>query len=428
VQITSAHGGKTCLLDTLLANPIGSLTLSDAGETLRIKVNLNILGDDNVTSSIQNGASLFGTITPGGIYPRLRIGGGTTTINSGAIIGNFVQGSSTFGSLYVDGGSLQFTDLAGNAAAIDLHFSIMVNAGDLSFKNALTPINVGPDPTTASGTILHYANVTCNAGGSVKVFAANGTGWSVTAPPPGGCTVDNNVNQGAWTVTNTGKFYFGEPIYQDGGTFTISQGSSIKLDNSTGIRGGTGGTRDHSFFMSSTGGTIELQGDANAGDACGLLDVGKGLMMDGGTLLCSATTTQNTTGYSWKIQSEAVGSEFLLNGGTVQIGNDNTFSSTGQLQYTGPDPQSTAIAWAQGQFVFNWDASGNYSAFWTNTKVLIGLSTPPPNPPTFSWLGGVAPNGTYALLFSNGVSRFQDPAAGTIWTSDWNTTTWGVHR
>jgi hypothetical protein len=294
------------------------LTLSDPGEKLILGWNLNILGDDNVTSSIQKSAKLYGTLNAGA-PSRLRIGGGTTVINSGAIIGNFAQGSSTFGSLYVDGGSLQFTDLAGNAAAIDLHFSITVHAGDLSFKNALTPINAGPDPTTANGQNLYYANVKCNTGAAVNVLAANGTGWSVTAPPPGGCKVNDNLNQGTWTVTNTGKFYFGEPIYQDGGTFTISQGSSIKLDNSAGIRGSTTGTRDHSFFMTSTGGTIELQGDANAGDACGLLDVGKGLMMDGGTLLCSATTTQNTTGYSWKIQSEAVGSEILLNGGTSKL-------------------------------------------------------------------------------------------------------------
>jgi hypothetical protein len=335
VKITNSFGtNNNCTLDAAPANPIDSLQLSNS-RYLYMSADLHINGAGSIST-----ISGYSGIVPG--WSTLWLDGNYCQVARGSLGSGLPNGGG--GTINVNGGTLEFDgDGAGND--INLWAGINVGTGSasgsiLKLSNTTSRIIAHKDPDTGS-----YAQVTVGVNGTVDVTANNTGGWNIG--PETNTTVTACQNSGVWKVENSSQYYFGEPVWQSAGSFTIKQGGNIKLDNFSGVHGGTNGTRGHSMFM--TGGTVELQGDANPSDATGVLDVAHGLQMDSGLILCSATATQGTGAYVWNITSEHGGSEILLNGGTVQIG---TGGSCGTLKYAGPDPNATAVTWGQGQIIF----------------------------------------------------------------------------
>lgn len=265
---------------------IGTLTLSNAGDSVGINNGVTLTVDGNITN---NGAiSLNST----GNFTELVLGGNVTLSGTGTVTLSNNSQNYIFGGTSLD--QLTNQETIQGAGQIGHGQMALVNSGTIN-ANASAGMTIDAnDGFTNTGTV--------EATGATLILQSmsmNNTGGTITA------TGGGIVNVSSTVVT--------------GGTVTTSGASKLQLNSST-IGGAT--------ITNSATGTIEIASGTNAlggtinNSAGGLLEIGNGaiLYLQNGTYSQLGTVQLNSTGNFTEL---VLGGNVTLSGGTVTLSNNS---------------------------------------------------------------------------------------------------------
>jgi hypothetical protein len=127
----------------------------------------------------------------------------------------------------------------------------------------------------------------------------------------------------------------------------------------------------------------------------------------------------------------------IINGGTVSVGSDGT--SFGVLRFwTGGQSNYTGLWWVQGRFLFNWHVADPFgynqdylSSANANSMAVIGYQPgPPPNPPSYGFVGVGPVGGRFNVFYDiYTVTVYQNPTASVAgWTDSYDATGWWINN
>ncbi len=295
---------------------LGSLTHTVAGNWTSSGGSITVTGTGTIEFT---GDGQFTTLTNS--VPNVLISGGTRSMNTSTISGD----------LGMTGGTLQVLDFAVVAVTGDANLS----GGTLAFSGLFN----GLDILDVEGAVTLTSTAgTSNADSVIRVAGA----WSSTSAwTPGSGTVEMD-GAGAGTIGGASPTFAGLQILSGtrtagaatvGGDLTVDAGASLVSTGVADVNGdvslGTTGSWDLGASTHTVDGDWISAGGSATGaggvdfDGDGVLDTGTATISN--VTVSSGTRTANTS---------AVTGDVALTGGTLLVGDDQTFSIAGNANFS----------------------------------------------------------------------------------------------
>jgi hypothetical protein len=283
-------------VDTSSIPAIGTLTLSNAGDSATILNNVTLTVDGNISNNGTLNLSSTGNFT------ELVLGGNVTLSGTGTVtLSNNAQ-NYIFGATALD--QLTNQETIQGAGQIGHGQMALVNSGTINANQSAGMTIDANDGFTNTGTVEATAGATLVLSNTGTI---NNTGGTISA---NASTVQVNstvVSGGSVTVTGAGTLQLNTGTIHNGSTLTNSSTGTIEVASGTNVLGGT--------INNSAGGTFKIDNNAT-------------LELDGGTYAQLGTLQLNSSGNFTELVLEG---NVTLSGGAVTLSNNTQNYIFGQV-------------------------------------------------------------------------------------------------
>jgi len=284
-------------VDSSTIPAIGTLTLSNAGDSATILNNVILTVDGNIT----NNGSL--NLSSTGNFTELVLGGNVTLSGTGTVTLSANTQNYIFGATSLD--QLTNQETIQGAGQIGHGQMALVNSGtiDANQSTATMTIDVN-DGFTNTGKVEATAGATLLLSSTGTI---NNTGGTILANASTVQLNNSAVNGGSVTVTGAGTLQLNTGTIHNGSTVTNSSTGTIEMASGINVLGGT--------INNSAGGTFKIDNNAT-------------LDLDGGTYSQLGTLQLNSSGNFTELVLEG---NVTLSGGAVTLSNNSQNYIFGQV-------------------------------------------------------------------------------------------------
>jgi hypothetical protein len=275
-------------VDSSTIPAIGTLTLSNAGDSATILNNIILTVDGNIT----NNGSL--NLSSTGNFTELVLGGNVTLSGTGTVTLSANTQNYIFGATSLD--QLTNQETIQGAGQIGHGQMALVNSGtiDANQSTATMTIDVN-DGFTNTGKVEATAGATLLLSSTGTI---NNTGGTILANASTVQVNSSAVSGGNVTVTGAGTLQLNTGTIHNGSTLTNSSTGTIEVASGINVLGGT--------INNSAGGTFKIDNNAT-------------LDLDGGTYTQLGTLQLNSSGNFTELVLEG---NVTLSGGAVTLSNN----------------------------------------------------------------------------------------------------------
>jgi hypothetical protein len=283
-------------VDTSSIPAIGSLTLSNAGDSATILNNIVLTVGGNITNNGSLNLSSIGNVT------ELVLGGNVTLSGTGTVTLSNNSQNYIFGTTALD--QLTNQETIQGAGQIGHGQMALVNTGTINANQSAGMTIDANDGFTNAGTVEATAGATLLLSNTGTI---NNTGGTISA---NASTVQVNstvVSGGSVTVTGAGTLQLNTGTIHSGSTLTNSSTGTIEIESGTNVLGGT--------INNSAGGTFKIDNNAT-------------LDLEGGSYSQLGTLQLNSSGNVTELVLEG---NVTLSGGAVTLSNNSQNYIFGQV-------------------------------------------------------------------------------------------------